>query len=56
MKHLQESLDAEKPLTDEDVKDIEVLLDEVNPDFLPVENLRILAIRLKFLRDFLRFV
>ena len=36
MKHLQESLDAEKPLTDEDVKDIEVLLDDVNPDFLPM--------------------
>ncbi len=35
MKHLQESLDAEKPLTYEDVANIEVLLDEVNPDFLP---------------------
>ncbi len=43
MKHLQESLDAEKPLTDEDVKDIEVLLDEVNPDFLPMLKLLLIC-------------
>jgi len=36
MKHLQALLDRGKPLSETDVSDIEALLQEVNPDFLPL--------------------